>query len=86
MMTGGVIFDQYVSGIVKGKAGGVAVSVLRSTVNRDASFMIPIFTTNVRPLLEYASTVGSVGYSVNVRQWHEIQIRWTRHIFMGEKD
>ena len=49
-------------------------------MSRDASFMLPIFTTHVRPLLEYASSVWNLGYVGDVRQLESVQRRWTREI------
>ncbi|XP_076034532.1 uncharacterized protein LOC143021127 [Oratosquilla oratoria] len=70
-------FHQHISNIVH-KASGVSTSI-RSTVNRQDSFMLPLFTTHVRPLLEYASSVWNLGY-VDVRQLESVQRRWTREI------
>ncbi|XP_076047391.1 uncharacterized protein LOC143028924 [Oratosquilla oratoria] len=72
-------FHQHISNIVH-KASGVSTSILRSTVNRQDSFMLPLFTTHVRPLLEYASSVWNLGYVGDVRQLESVQRRWTRKI------
>ena len=72
-------FHQHVSNIVN-KAGGVLTSILKTTVNRDSSFMLPIYSSHVRPLLEYASSIWNLGYVGDTRQLESIQRRWTREI------
>ena len=44
------------------KAGGIAQNILKGTVCRGTEFMMLIFKTYIRPLLEYASTVWNTGY------------------------
>ena len=72
-------FHQHISNVTH-KAGGVAHNILRSTLNRDASFMLPLFITHIRPLLEYASSVWNLGYIGDLRQLESVQRRWTREI------
>ena len=62
------------------KAGGVAHNILRSTLNRDASFMIPLYVTHIRPLLDYASAVWNLGYIGDLKLLESVQRRWTREI------
>ena len=50
------------------------------TVNRDIDFMLPLFTTYVRPLLEYASSVWNLGYVGDIRQLESVQRKWTKEI------
>lgn len=49
-------------------------------MNRDASFMRPIFTAHVRLLREYASSIRSLGYVGSVEQLESVQRRWTGEI------
>ena len=72
-------FHQHISNIVH-KAGGVPTSILRTTINQQDSFMLPLFTTHVHPLLEYASSVWNLGFVGDVRQLESVQRRWTREI------
>ncbi len=62
------------------KAGGLANNLLTSTVNRDPSFMIPLFQTHVRPILDYASCVWNTGYIGDLMVLESVQRRWTKHI------
>ena len=62
------------------KAGGVAHSFLKGTVCRDSDFMVHIFMSHIRPILEYASTVWNTGYLQDIRRLESIQRLWTRQI------
>ena len=72
-------FHQHVANIVH-KASGVAIYILKATMNRDIDFMLPLFITHVRPLLEYASSVWHLGYVGDLRQLESVQRRWTKEI------
>lgn len=72
-------FHQHVANVVH-KASGVALNILKATVNRDIDFMLPLFITYVRPLLEYASSVWNLGYAGDLRQLESVQRRWTKEI------
>ena len=39
------------------KASGLSSNLLRSTVNRSPEFMIALFISHIRPILDYCSTV-----------------------------
>ena len=68
---------------VKQKVGMVAQlsnNLLSSTICRDADFMMDIYMTHLRPLLEYASPLWNVGYIGDMRLLESIQRRWTRYI------
>lgn len=45
-------FHQHIANIVN-KAEGVMQNILKLTINRDASFMVPLFITHVCTLMEY---------------------------------
>lgn len=62
------------------KAGGLVQNFLKSTVCRSEDFMLQVFTTHVRPILEYASTVWNVGYRQDLKKLESIQRLWTRNI------
>ena len=61
------------------KAGGVAHNFLKSTLCRDADFMMHILLTHIRPVLEYASVVWNTGYNQDTRRLEAVQRLWTRH-------
>ena len=62
------------------KAGGVMGDLLRSTVCRTSKFMMSIFISHIRPLVEYCSCLWNVGYLEDVRRLESVQRRWTREI------
>ena len=66
--------------IVVGKAGSLMGELLRGTVCRDREFMVALFVSHVRPLLDYCSTVWNVGYLADVRRLESVQRRWTKQI------
>lgn len=47
-----VKFHERVADIVY-KGRGVALNILKATLNREFTFMIPLFTSHVHPILEY---------------------------------
>lgn len=53
-------------------------NILSSTVCREAEFIINIYTSHVRPILEYGSSVWNTGYLGDLRQLERVQRRWTR--------
>lgn len=72
-------FHQHIANIVQ-KAGGVAQNLLKATVNREASFLLPLFIAHIRPLLEYCSSVWNLGYIGDLRLLESVQRRWTKNI------
>ena len=72
-------FHQHVRTIV-GRAGGLMGDLLRSTVCRSPHFMLTLFVTHIRPIIEYCSSVWNVGYMGDVRSVESLQRRWTREI------
>ena len=42
--------------------------------------MITIFVSHIRPILDYASSVWSMGYLGDVRKLESVQRRWTRQV------
>ena len=54
-------FHPHISSTVK-KAAGLANNLLRSTLCRDKDFMITLFKSHIRPLLEFGSTVWNTRY------------------------
>ena len=62
------------------KAMGISYSLLRSTVCRSPDFMLTIFISHIRPLLEYCSPVWNLGYLTDLRMLESVQRRWTKQI------
>ena len=55
-------------------------NILSSTLCRDREFIINIYTSHVRPLLEYGSPVWNLGYVTDLKLLERVQRRWTREI------
>ena len=65
---------------VSHKAGGLAYSLLKSTVCRSQRFMLFLLTTHIRPLLEYCSCVWYTGFVQDLKILEKVQRRWTKRI------
>ena len=62
------------------KANGVANNILKSTVCRTPEFMIQVFTTHIRPIIDFCSALWNTGYVGDLRLLESVQRRWTREI------
>ena len=62
------------------KASGLAANLLRSTLCRSQPFMITMYKTHIRPLLEYASCVWNTGFQGDLKLLESVQRSWTRHV------
>ena len=62
------------------KAGGLAQNLLKSTVCRSPEFMVAIFCTHIRPILEYCSVLWHTGYTGDLRILESVQRRWTKQV------
>ena len=62
------------------RAAGQSYSLLKSTMCRSPSFMVKLFVTHVRPILEFASPVWNTGYVMDLSLLESVQRRWTKHI------
>ena len=62
------------------KAGGLAHSFLKSTVSRSPEFMLFLWTTHVRPVIEYGSCIWNTGYHSDLSLLEKVQRKWTKHI------
>ena len=65
---------------VSHKAGGLAYSLLKSTVCRSRPFMLFLLTVHIRPLLEYCSCVWHTGFVQDLKMLENVQRRWTKRI------
>ena len=61
-------------------AGALTTNLLSSTVCRDADFLMSIYTSHVRPKLEYGSPLWNQGDAGDVRLVESVQRRWTRSV------
>ena len=66
--------------VTVGKAGGMMNDLLRSTVCRNKDFMVTLFISHIRPMLDYCSCLWNTGYLGDVRLLEALQRRWTREI------
>ena len=66
--------------LVVGRTSSMITNLLRSTVCRDAEFMMTLWVSHVRPLIEYGCCVWNVGYLMDVRRLESLQRRWTREV------
>ena len=64
--------------IVASKAAALVNQLLRGTVCRDINFMVTLFVSHIRPILDYASSVWNVGYIGDMKKLERVQRRWTR--------
>ena len=71
----GLKFHIHVRDLVR-KAAGLARNLLRSTVNR-SEFMVALFVSHVRPILDYCSCIWNVGYVSDLTLLETVQRRWT---------
>ena len=62
------------------KAGGLTQNLLKSTVSRSPEFMMFLYKTHVRPILEYCSSLWNTGYLQDLRLLERVQRRWTKRI------
>ena len=61
-------------------AGALTTNLLSSTVCREPSFILSIYTSHIRPQLEYGSQLWNLGYIGDSQMVERIQRRWTREI------
>ena len=79
LVDSGFKFHRHVDFIV-GRAGSMMNNLLRSTVCRSIGFMVTLWVTHIRPLIEYGSCIWNVGYLQDVRRLESIQRRWSREV------
>ena len=72
-------FHEHIRSVVD-KASGLSANILRSTLCRDSSFMMPVFLAHIRPLIEFGSCVWNTGYLGDLRLLEGVQRRWTKKI------
>lgn len=72
-------FHTHVSEVVR-KASGLSNQLLRATVCRSSEFMVTLFLSHVRPIVDYCSTVWNLGYIGDLNSLESIQRRWTKQV------
>ena len=72
-------FHSHINSIVC-KASGLANQLLRATVCRDAEFMVRLFVSHIRPIMDYCSTVWNLGFAEDIRKLEGVQRRWTKQV------
>ena len=72
-------FHLNVSAVVQ-KASALVNQLLRNTVCRSPEFMVTLFVSHVRPILDYCSTVWNLGFLGDMRKLESVQRRWTREV------
>ena len=72
-------FHNHVQSVVQ-KAGGLAGELLCPTVCCTLDFMVSLFISNIRPIMDFCSSVWNVGYLWDIRLLESVQRRWTRQV------
>ena len=72
-------FHDHVRNVVR-KARGLANELLHSTIYRTSVFMVSLFVSHIRPIMDFCSNVWNVDYLGEIRQLESMQQRWTRKI------
>lgn len=72
-------FHLHIRNIVN-KASGLAANLLKTTLCRSQHYMITLYKSHIRPLLEFASCVWNTGFMGDLRLLESVQRSWTRHI------
>ena len=72
-------FHSHINKVV-GNVGAMMTNLLASTVCRSRDFMLDLYTSHIRPKIEYASSVWNVGYKGDDKKLERLQRRWTRNI------
>ena len=77
MIDSGLKFHSHINDVID-KAGAMVNNLLRSTVCRSVDFMLTLYVSHVRPIIEYGSCVWNVGYLEDERRIERLQRKWTR--------
>ena len=71
----GLRFHLHVSRVVR-KANGLLNQLLSGTVCRESGFMVTLFVSHIRPMMDFGARLWNVGYLGDVRKLERIQRRW----------
>ena len=72
-------FHKHIAATVR-KAASLTQNLLKSTVCRSPDFMMTLFSTHVRPIIEYCSCVWHTRYLGDLRLLESVQRRWTKRV------
>ena len=72
-------FHEHVKSVAN-KCSGLSSNILNSTLCRAREFMIPIYISHIRPILEFGSCLWNLGYIEDTRLLEGVQRRWTKRI------
>ena len=72
-------FHEHV-GIITRKAASLVNQLLRGTVCREPAFMLRLFVSHIRPLMDFASCLWNVGFLGDGHKLESVQRRWTREV------
>ena len=72
-------FHPHIAEIVR-KSSGLANQLIRGTVCRSPKFMITLFISHIRPIIDYCSTLWNLGYSGDLNKLESLQRRWTANV------
>ena len=71
----GLKFHLHVGRVVR-KASGLVNQLLSGTVCRESGFMVTLFVSHIRPMMDFGARLWNVGYLGDVRKLERIQRRW----------
>ena len=73
-------FHNHVRSVFR-RAEGLASEMLRSTtICRSSIFMLSLFVSHIRLIMDFCSNVWNVGYLGNIKELESVQRRLTREI------
>ena len=72
-------FHEHVKSVAN-KCSALSSNILNSTLCQAKEFMILIYVSHIRPILEFASCVWNLGYAEDTRLLEGVQRRWTKKI------
>ena len=72
-------FHQHIHRTVN-KASGIASNLLKSTVNQNSSFMLSLYLTHIRPVIEFFSVVWHTGFEGDLSLLEGVQRHWSKQI------
>ena len=72
-------FHTHVASVVQ-RANALINQTLRYTVCRSPRFMVTLFVSHIRPIIEYCSSVWNMGFLGDSRKLEALQRRWTREV------
>ena len=68
-------FHEHVRGVVN-RSKGLVNQLLRGTICRSRHFMIKLFISHIRPLMDFSARLWNVGYLGYVRSLEQVQRCW----------